>query len=160
MSASGPSQTIEAPIAGMDCADCARSVQRAIAAVPGVESADVLLGAEKAVIRLDPTKVDLPTIRAAVQRAGYAMPVAEAVSDTATTANATEGFTRGVLRLLGIVFGAVLFIVVGGEWFGLFAQLTERVPFVIGLLIVLVFGLPVFRDVIRATLRGKVVAHT
>src|SRR5581483_12030866 len=81
MSAGAEATTIEVPIAGMDCADCTRSVQQAIAALPGVQSADVLLASEKAVIRLDPTKVDLPAIRAAVARAGYSMPET-AVSQT------------------------------------------------------------------------------
>jgi Cd2+/Zn2+-exporting ATPase/Cu+-exporting ATPase len=61
---------------------------------------------------------------------------------------------------LGIVFGAVLFIVVVGEWLGLFEALTDRVPFPIGVAIVLAFGYPVFRNVIQATLRRQVIAHT
>ena len=55
-------QTVEVPIAGMDCADCARHVQHAIAELPGVESVDVLLGSEKAVVLLDPALVALPAI--------------------------------------------------------------------------------------------------
>ena len=41
-------QTIEVPISGMDCAECTRHVQHAIEALPGVETATVLLAAEKA----------------------------------------------------------------------------------------------------------------
>ena len=47
----------EIPILGMDCAECTMHVQRAIAALPGVQSVDVLLGAEKAIIQLDPNLV-------------------------------------------------------------------------------------------------------
>ena len=46
MSVGAESTTIEVPIAGMDCADCTRSVQQAIAALPGVQSADVLLAGQ------------------------------------------------------------------------------------------------------------------
>ena len=49
--------TIEVPICGMDCSECASHVQHAIAALPGVAQVDVLLGAEKAVIRLDAARV-------------------------------------------------------------------------------------------------------
>ena len=38
-----------------------------------------------------------------------------------------------MLTLLGIVFGAVLFIIVAGEWLGLFEAVTEQVPFPVGL---------------------------
>ncbi len=160
MSAASRLTTIEVPITGMDCAGCTRSVQHALTALPGVESAQVLLSSEKAIIRIDPATVDLPAIRGAVVRAGYAVPAPLAVADAPSAADAARGVARDVPRLLGIVFGAVLFIVVAGEWLGLFEQLTERVPFVLGLLIVLAFGYPVFRNVIEATLRRQVIAHT
>lgn len=38
-------KTIELPIEGMDCADCARHVSRALEAVPGVCRVEVLLAA-------------------------------------------------------------------------------------------------------------------
>jgi len=52
-------RTVEVPIQGMDCAECARHVREALVALPGVGSAEVLLGAEKAVVRIDPARVDL-----------------------------------------------------------------------------------------------------
>ncbi|MCS6925248.1 MAG: cation-translocating P-type ATPase [Candidatus Binatia bacterium] len=69
-------------------------------------------------------------------------------------------FTRHVLTLFGLVFGAVLFIVVIGEWLGLFAAYTERVPWPLGVAVVLLGGSPVFRNVVRATLKRKITAHT
>jgi Cd2+/Zn2+-exporting ATPase/Cu+-exporting ATPase len=65
-----------------------------------------------------------------------------------------------VLSLFGIVVGAVLFIVVVGEWLGLLEAITERVPWPIGLAIVLVGGYPVFLNVIRASLKRQVISHT
>src|SRR5205085_916680 len=47
-------RTIEVPVHGMDCAACAGHVRDAIAALPGVETVDVLLSSERAVIRCDP----------------------------------------------------------------------------------------------------------
>jgi len=107
--------TLEVPVAGMDCAGCTRSVQQALTALPGVAAADVLLSSEKAIIRLDPSQVDLPAIHSAVAATGYRVPEPVVAEDAAVATDASTGFTRDVLRLLGIVFGAVLFIVVAGE---------------------------------------------
>lgn len=70
------------------------------------------------------------------------------------------GFTRQVLTLFGVVFGTVLFVVVLGEWFGFLELYTKRVPWPIGLTVVLTGGYPVFRNVIRATLRRRITSHT
>lgn len=150
-------KTLEVPVVGMDCAECTLHVQHAIAALPGVESVNVFLTSEKAAIRLDPTLVDLPAIRKAVEGAGYSVP------DTAAPPVASsrlDDFTRPILTLFGVVFGVVLFVVVIGEWFGLFEQITERVPWPIGVAIVLIGGYPIFRNVIRAALRRQVLSHT
>ncbi|NOY99556.1 MAG: cation-translocating P-type ATPase [Chloroflexi bacterium] len=149
-------QTIEIPIVGMDCADCAMHVQKAIAAVPYVLSADVLLGAEKALVEVETPPDDLALIRQAVAEAGYTVPGGQDVRPPIAAAD----FTGKVMRLFGLVFGAVLFIVVIGEWMGLFERITENVPWYLGLGVVLLTGYPVFINVIRAALRGKIIAHT
>ena len=77
-----------------------------------------------------------------------------------TSSEPLGGFTRQVLTLFGVVVGAVLFVVVLGEWLGLFELYTKRVPWPVGLAIVLIGGLPVFRAVLRATLRRRVTSHT
>jgi len=150
-------QTLEVPIQGMDCAECTMHVRQAIAALPGVQSVDVLLVSEKAVIQLDPALVDLPSIRKAVQAAGYEAALEQAEQ---TDAKSIKSFTRPVLTLLGIVFGVVLFVVIVGEWLGLFEAVTDLVPLWVGVAIVLAAGYPVFRKVVQATLRGQVIAHT
>ncbi|MFP4613559.1 MAG: heavy-metal-associated domain-containing protein, partial [Spirochaetaceae bacterium] len=65
---------IEVPVRGMDCAECAEHVRRAVSRVEGVDGADVLLGAEKAVIRYSVEMLDLESIRSAVADAGYEVP--------------------------------------------------------------------------------------
>ncbi|HET7094731.1 MAG TPA: HAD-IC family P-type ATPase, partial [Thermomicrobiales bacterium] len=57
------------------------------------------------------------------------------------------------------VFALVLVVAIGGEWFGLFALLSERVPWPVGAAIVVAIGFPVFRNVARAARRGKVTSH-
>jgi len=150
-------QTLEIPIQGMDCAECTLHVQHAIAALPGVQTVDVLLGAEKAIVRLDPELVSLPAIHQAVQGAGYSIPQPGGES---SKPQLQQDFTRPVLLLLGVLFGVVLFVVVVGEGMGLFEAVTQSLPWYIGLAIVLVGGYPVFRKVIRAAFRGQVIAHT
>lgn len=151
-------ETVEFGIAGMDCAECASTVQRALAAVPGVRSATVLLSSEKALIERDPARVPLATLHAAVEGAGYR--VREGDTLAASAAPGGADFSRQALALFGLVFGAVLFVVVIGEWLGLFHTLTDRVPFWLGAILVLLAGWPIFRSVIRATLRGQVLSHT
>ncbi len=161
-------ETIELPVRGMDCAGCATTVEGAIAALPGVEAVDVRLTSEKAVVRCDPRQVDAAAIRRAVAGAGYQCPLpapdtaadADATAGAATAATAGADFGRRVLGLFGLVFGAVLFMVIAGEWLGLFERLTERVPFPVGAALVLLAGWPVFRNVVRAALRRQVLSHT
>src|SRR2546428_13680826 len=61
----------ELAITGMTCASCVRSVEGALASVPGVESADVNLANERATVRLDPAKTELNALVRAVEHAGY-----------------------------------------------------------------------------------------
>jgi P-type Cu+ transporter len=91
-------KTVEIHVAGMDCADCTRHVQHAIANLPGVDSVDVFLGAEKAVVRLYARWVDMDAIRKAVEDAGYSVPAAGADAGTITE---TATFSRSTLGLLG-----------------------------------------------------------
>lgn len=156
-----PHRTIELPVEGMDCAGCTRTVQQALVQVPGVLSAEVLLSAEKVVIEVDSGRVDDAGLRRAVEGAGYRVPEPVAAEDASlATESGAQGYTRQVLGLFGIVFAVVLFVVVLGEWFGVIDAVTERVPFPIGVVIVLAFGYPVFRNVVRATLNGQVISHT
>ncbi|MGN6361743.1 MAG: heavy metal translocating P-type ATPase, partial [Thermomicrobiales bacterium] len=147
-------RTVEVPIRGMDCDECARHVQAALCAVPGVRSANVLLATEKAILQLDPQRVDDTAIREAVAAAGYEVGGPAAAGPSAAT------FTRQILALFGIVCGAVLLVAVAGEWFGLFATLTTRIPWLVGVAIVVLIGWPVFLNVVRAALRRQVISHT
>ncbi len=149
-------QTIQLPVKGMDCAGCTQTVRKAIEKLPGVSSVEVLLSSERATITLDSKQTDVPAIRKAVANAGYTIPI-ETAEEALPTANP---FTKRVLTLFGIVFAIVLFVVVFGEWLGLFHTLTDRVPWPIGVVIVLVAGFPIFRKVIQAALRRQIISHT
>jgi len=151
-------QTIEVPIAGMDCAECTQTVQRAIASLNGIKKADVFLSSEKAIIQLDPSMVKLTDIRNAVKNAGYSIP--EQAEEDATPNAALGNFSRRIFTVLGLVFGAIILLVVAGEWLGLFKGLTQLIPFPAGVALVVLGGAPIFLNVIRATLKGQVISHT
>ncbi len=150
-------QTLEIPIAGMDCVECTQHVQHAISKLEGIKSVDVLLAAEKAIIQLDPEKVDMPAIRKAVASAGeYSVPETVPLPSVEPMGD----FNRRLIILLVAVFSIVLSIVVAGEWLGLFKLLDDLIPFPVGVAIVIGGGWPIFRNVIRATLKQQIISHT
>ena len=151
-------RVIELAIRGMDCTECTQHVQHALAAVPGVESVEVFLSSEKALLRLNPALVKIETLHKAVEAAGYSVPSLEAAKAAQT--RSLVSFTRPVLTLFGLLVGAVLLIVVAGEWFGLFERVTDVVPWQLGWALVLLAGTPIFWNVLRATLRRQVISHT
>ncbi len=150
-------QVLEIPVKGMDCVECTQHVKHAIAALPGVSTVEVFLASEKALVEIDTQLVDLPAIQKAVETAGYT-----AVVDPETEAELPQGksYTRAVLTLLGAVFAIVIFVIVVGEWLGLFAAITSRVPWPLGWALVLAGGYPVFLKVARAAVKGQVISHT
>lgn len=137
--------------------DCARHVERAIRSVPGVVSLELLLSARKAVVRLDPIQTGPDEVRTAVENAGYTV---EREDEAPPVASPLAGFSRRVLVLFGVVFGAVLFVVVIGEWLGLFETATTKVPWPLWLVAILAGGWPVFSGVVKATFRKRVTSHT
>ncbi len=151
-------QTIEIPIAGMDCTECTQTVQRALSSLNGVNKADVFLSSEKAIIQLDPALVKMTDIRQAVTSAGYSVPQKNGESKTP---NAALGdFSRRIFTALGLAFGAIILLVVAGEWLGLLDGLTQFIPFPVGVALVLIGGSPIFFNVIRASLKRQVISHT
>ena len=70
--ADGGPQQLRFGVQGMTCASCVRRVERALSAVPGVEQASVNLATEEASVTLA-GRPPLDALRAAVDRAGYAM---------------------------------------------------------------------------------------
>jgi Cd2+/Zn2+-exporting ATPase/Cu+-exporting ATPase len=144
----------------MDCAECTMHVQHALADLPGVEDVHVLLSSEKAVLQIDPALVDLVTIRKAVEGAGYSVPEPQTTKGFESNSRSLTTFTRPMFTFFGIVFGAVLLIVIVGEWLGLFERVTEWIPWYVGWGLVLLAGAPIFRNVLRAAFHRQVISHT
>jgi Cu+-exporting ATPase len=58
-------------IGGMNCAGCVSAIQKHVSNIPGVEKCDVNLGAGKAIMQYDPSKVNLDILEKAVEDVGY-----------------------------------------------------------------------------------------
>ena len=149
-------RTLEIPIEGMDCAECTRHVQGALASLPGVVKVDVYLASEKAVLELGRPGIDMGDVRRAVSEAGYEVPE---IREGETDWEPEAGLITRVRRLTAVLFVSVLLIVIAGEYLGFFDLLMEFVPFWVGLLLVLGAGFPIFRKVIRSARHRQVTAH-
>ncbi len=105
----------ELAITGMTCASCVRSVESALAAIPGVSSAEVNLANERATVRLG-ADVELPALVHAVERAGYGALVipegdaarAAAVEDERALRLRYVGSLRRRLAVASVLAGATI----------------------------------------------------
>ena len=94
------------PVTGMTCAGCVASVERALAATPGVERALVNLATEKATIVLDPGVVSLPQLAESLRRAGYDLILPEpGVKDAEERARLTERTASRNRFVVAAIFG-------------------------------------------------------
>jgi Cu+-exporting ATPase len=104
-------QPIALRIQGMTCAACQIHVQRALEAVPGVESASVNLMAHTAQVTA-PASLDTATLITAVQNSGYkaSLPNTNPSSDPTEAADMAlmdmEGSSLGLRTLLALIAGA------------------------------------------------------
>ncbi len=95
-------QTTTLDITGMTCASCVRRVERALAKIDGVETANVNFASETALVTSD-AAVPVETLIAAVEKAGYA---AKPVAPDRSRGSGREDHARRTLML--VIFGAVL----------------------------------------------------
>lgn len=141
----------------MDCAGCVRSVKSALERMEGVDSAEVLLASEKAYLKSSTTLPEMQTLKKTIEDIGYR--VVEEQSDETRDAQQAEDLAKKSFRLFGLVFGAILAVIVAGEWLGLFQTVTDYIPFWAGTLFVLAMGYPVFVQVIKAAVNYRVTPH-
>lgn len=77
-----------------------------------------------------------------------------------TQAKALAGFSTRLLIAFGLVVTTVVTLAITAEWLGLLDKLSAVVPRPVWLALVVGGGYPIFRSVLRATLRRKVTSHT
>ncbi|MEK7817385.1 MAG: heavy metal translocating P-type ATPase, partial [Actinomycetota bacterium] len=120
---------ITLPIEGMTCASCVERVQKALAAVDGVQSASVNLATERATVEVVPGAAGIDDLSRAVAGVGYKVIMAEG-DEEAEDAEARLR-RRGYRRLRNkVIAGAALsipvFIGSFPEWFGELGPLNDH----------------------------------
>ncbi len=116
----GPLREWTMSIEGMTCASCVGRVERALRKVAGVASAQVNLATEMATVQAGGRDVDLPTLVAAVEKAGYkARPVEleSAPTGVASHAWAPDWWPIAAAALLSAPLVLPMFgMLVGQHW--------------------------------------------
>src|SRR3954454_20106230 len=64
-------ERVDLPVSGMTCAACARSIERTLAATPGVATAHVNLATNTATVEYDPDRAAVPAFIGAIEELGY-----------------------------------------------------------------------------------------
>ena len=67
------------PVIGMTCTNCAATIEKGLAAVPGVEKASVNFASEKVSLEYDPAKVALGKLSKTISDLGYGMATTKAI---------------------------------------------------------------------------------
>ena len=123
--------TVEIPVTGMTCANCAMTIERTLnKKVPGVVKASVNFATERASVEYIPTLATIDDMIAAIEKAGYGAirpdetlegEDAELAARNAEIKNQTRKF------LVGVLFTAPLFFLSMGRDFGLFGLWSHAV---------------------------------
>jgi Cu+-exporting ATPase len=88
----GSTEEVTLPVTGMTCASCVRRIEKSLGKVEGVREANVNLATEKAHVVFDPGRASVDDMRAAVEKASYALGATpdQVVSADAQVAAPTE----------------------------------------------------------------------
>ncbi len=117
-----PTATIELPLIGMTCANCANTIQRALNKVDGVLEATVNYANEKATVRYIVGAVGRPDLVAAVRKAGYDVVEAqseEELQDAEAAAREAEIRHQWKRFIVGAIFTLPLLLLSMGRDLGL-----------------------------------------
>ncbi|MDF1498851.1 MAG: cation-translocating P-type ATPase [Anaerolineales bacterium] len=146
----------EIQVVGMDCADCTRHVTKALRDLNGVDAAQVFLSTEKAIVDHDPSMVSVAELERAIEASGYEVRRGDGHDRETCGRDAFMLLTSGLFGLIAVV----LLVVVLGERLGWFASLSGSIPVLVYAAVILIGGWPVFRGVLRATMKREITSHT
>jgi P-type Cu+ transporter len=120
-----PTTTLDLPLVGMTCANCAQTIERALNRVEGVLEASVNFASEKAQVTYAPGAVTRAELAAAVRKAGY--DVVESADD-ADLEDAEAEARRAEIQhqrhrfVVGSIFSLPLIILAMGRDLGIFGM--------------------------------------
>ncbi len=108
---SSRTRSVDLPLSGMSCASCAATIEKGLAAVPGVVSATVNFATEKATVRFDPCRVTPGQLVAQVRKSGYDVKSEKAVLSIQgiSCASCVEKIERALGRTPGVLSATVNF---------------------------------------------------
>lgn len=86
-------------ITGMTCTSCARTITKALSAVPGVTLANVNFASEKALVEYDPTQTDKEILYRTIEESGYGAVKEEQIE------NIEEIYFRQARKRLAVAWG-------------------------------------------------------
>jgi len=107
-----PQAKIELPITGMTCANCARTIERALKRSEGVLDVNVNFASEKAMVTYIPGVVGRTELKRAIEGAGYGVVEAakpEEMQDAERAAREAEISRQKHLLTVGLILTAPLF---------------------------------------------------
>ena len=117
-----PTASLDLPLLGMTCANCANTIQRALNKMEGVLEANVNYASEKATVSYVAGLTTRAELVAAVRKAGYDVVEAdsdEAMEDAEAAARAAEVRHEWKRLIVGVIFSLPLFILSMARDFGL-----------------------------------------
>jgi P-type Cu+ transporter len=125
-----PAATLEMPLLGMTCANCAQTIERRLNKVEGVLEASVNFASEKATVRYVVGAVDRSALAAAVRAAGYDVvetpedlgAAEETLEDAEAAAREAEIRHQWQRFIVGLIFSTPLLILSMGRDVGLFGH--------------------------------------
>ncbi len=103
-------QRVELSLLGLHCAGCAGTVEKALAAVPGVTRADANFATKRAAVVYDPHHTSVEKLREVIRREGYDSLSPDSGSDSEALENAEQQAQTNEERRLGqrFILAAVL----------------------------------------------------
>ncbi len=150
---SGDRETLEFLVEGMDCADEAEQIEKALYKLHGIIEVAPSVAAEKVKVSYDPGALAPAVIKKTVEGAGFR--VKEEGGKPESRPDLPNLFS-------GAFIGVVAVAVLGGivaERVGLLEKVVEQVPAWLMILAVLVGGFPIFRKVFHALRAKTVTSH-
>ncbi|GAB4262626.1 MAG: heavy metal translocating P-type ATPase [Candidatus Promineifilaceae bacterium] len=120
-----PTATLELPLVGMTCANCANTIERTLNKVDGVIEASVNFANERATVTYAPGTTSREQLVAAVRKAGYDVvetAVGEELEDAEAAAREAEIRHQWKRLIVGLIFSVPLVILTMGRDFGLIGE--------------------------------------
>jgi Cd2+/Zn2+-exporting ATPase/Cu+-exporting ATPase len=151
---SGDRETLEFQVEGMDCADEAEQIEKALGRLGGVVEIKTSVAAEKVIVVYDPKSLRPTEIERTIEVAGFRIK-GEAEGKGKSPANISNLMTGAFISLVAVaVLGGIL-----AERLGILEKVVERVPAWVLILAVLIGGFPIFRKVFHALKAKTITSH-